>query len=68
MIVTQGSSSKSVHILDGGGQGLRAFYSYGISVLLREISEHSLDPLGDHNNECEDGEAGGSIPKATSHF
>lgn len=47
-IVTQGSSSKFVPVLDAPGQGLRAFYSFGISVLLREISKHPFLPLGDH--------------------
>ena len=36
-IVMQGSSSKFVHILNVPGKGLCAFYSFGISVLLREI-------------------------------
>ena len=36
-IVIQGSSSKFVHILNVPGKGLCAFYSFGISVLLREI-------------------------------
>lgn len=48
-IVTPGSRSKSVHILQAAGKGPRALSSFGISVLLREISKYPFVPLGDHS-------------------
>lgn len=68
-IVTQGSNSKFVHILDVQGKGLRAFYSFGISVLLREICKHSFTPLGDHstNLKMEKEEEAFQVPHAISN-
>lgn len=47
-IVTQGSSSKLVHVLHAAGKGLHALSFFGISVSYREISKHPFVPLGDH--------------------
>lgn len=68
-IVTQGSNSKFVHILDVLGKGLRTFYSFGISVLLREICKHSFIPLGDHstNLKMEKEEEAFQVPHAISN-
>ena len=51
------------------GKGLRTFYSFGISVLLREICKHSFIPLGDHstNLKMEKEEEAFQVPHAISN-
>lgn len=68
-IVTQGSSSKFVHLLDVLGKGLLCLSSFGISVLLREISKPSLIPLGEHgmNLKMEKQEEGFQVLHAISN-
>lgn len=44
-----GSGAGFAHIPDVPGKGLWAFHSFGILVLLREISKHSFIPLGSHS-------------------